>query len=59
MTLADTAMYFAILAMIGPVALAVTTNLNISFLRRPAQVDVIARARLSKGSSILQTAVVD
>jgi uncharacterized protein (TIGR00369 family) len=48
MTLADTAMYFAILAMIGPVALAVTTNLNISFLRRPAQVDVIARARLLK-----------
>jgi acyl-coenzyme A thioesterase PaaI-like protein len=38
----------AILAMLGPVALAVTTNLNISFLRRPAQVDVIAHARLLK-----------
>jgi uncharacterized protein (TIGR00369 family) len=48
MTLADTAMYMAVLAMIGPVALAVTTNLNINFLRRPAQADVIAEARLLK-----------
>lgn len=48
MTLADTAMYMALLAMIGPVALAVTTNLNINFLRKPAQKDVIAEARLLK-----------
>jgi uncharacterized protein (TIGR00369 family) len=48
MTLADTAMYIAVLAMIGPVALAVTTNLNINFLRKPAQADVIAEARLLK-----------
>ena len=48
MTLADTAMYIALLAMIGPVALAVTTNLNINFLRKPAQADVIAQARLLK-----------
>jgi uncharacterized protein (TIGR00369 family) len=48
MTLADTAMYMALLAMIGPVALAVTTNLNINFLRKPAQRDVIAEARLLK-----------
>jgi len=48
MTLADTAMYIAVLAMIGPVALAVTTNLNINFLRKPAQADVIAQARLLK-----------
>ena len=33
MTLADTAMYMVLLAMIGPVALAVTTNLNINFLQ--------------------------
>src|SRR5262245_41770265 len=32
MALADRATYLLILAMIGPVALAVTTNLNISFL---------------------------
>ena len=39
MTLADTAMYVALLAMIGPVALAVTTSLNINFLRKPAPGD--------------------
>jgi uncharacterized protein (TIGR00369 family) len=48
MALADAAMYMAVLAMIGPVALAVTTNLNINFLRKPAQRDVIGQARLLK-----------
>lgn len=48
MTLADSAMYSLLLAMIGPVALAVTTNLNINFLRKPAPVDVIAKAELLK-----------
>jgi acyl-coenzyme A thioesterase PaaI-like protein len=35
-------MYMALRGMIGPVALAVTTNVNINFLRKPAQADVIA-----------------
>ena len=35
MTLADVALYIAILARIGIVPLAVTTNLSINFLRRP------------------------
>jgi uncharacterized protein (TIGR00369 family) len=48
MTLADLAMYSLLLAMIGPVALAVTTNLNINFLRKPAPVDVIAQAESLK-----------
>jgi uncharacterized protein (TIGR00369 family) len=48
MSLADTAMYIAVLGMIGPVALAVTTNLNINFLRKPAQADVVAHAKLLK-----------
>ena len=48
MTLADTAMYLVVLAMVGPVALAVTTNLNINFLRRPQAADCIAQARLLK-----------
>ena len=48
MTLADTAVYVVLLAMIGPVGLAVTTSLNINFLRKPAPVDVIAEARLLK-----------
>jgi uncharacterized protein (TIGR00369 family) len=48
MSLADTAMYVVVLAMIGEVPLAVTTNLNISFMRRPKPGDVLADARLLK-----------
>ena len=48
MMLADMAMYMALLGMIGPVALAVTTNLNINFLRKPAQTDVIGECKLLK-----------
>ena len=48
MSLADLAMYMAVLGMIGSVALAVTTNLNINFLRKPAQADVIAECKLLK-----------
>ncbi len=53
MTLADMAMYVLVLAALGPVALAVTTNLNINFLRKPAPADVIARGRLLKLGSRL------
>jgi uncharacterized protein (TIGR00369 family) len=53
MTLADTAMYFLVLSMIGPAPLAVTSNLSISFLRRPAPRDVLARAELLKLGSRL------
>jgi uncharacterized protein (TIGR00369 family) len=48
MALADAAMYAAILGEIGLVALAVTTNLNINFLRKPAPRDLIAEVRLIK-----------
>jgi uncharacterized protein (TIGR00369 family) len=48
MALADFAMYIAVLASIGPVPLAVTTNFNINFLRRPSQRDLIAEAKLMK-----------
>lgn len=48
MSLADTAMYVVVLAMIGEVPLAVTTSLNVNFMRRPSPVDVIAEARLLK-----------
>ena len=49
MTLADVALYIAILARIGIVPLAVTTNLSINFLRKPrADRRVIARCRLMK-----------
>lgn len=48
MTLADLALYAAILANVGPVALAVTTSLNFNFLSRPEPRDLIARCRLLK-----------
>src|SRR6187431_883475 len=48
MALADFAMYVAVLAAIGPVPLAVTINLNINFLRKPAQADLLGAARLMK-----------
>src|SRR5262245_28941265 len=49
MEMADLAMYVVLLSAIGPVALAVTTNLNINFLRRglPGR-DVLAAAKLLK-----------
>ncbi len=49
MALADFAMYVVLLSAIGPVGLAVTTNLNINFLRKgsPGQ-DVLAVGRLLK-----------
>jgi len=46
--LADLAMYAAVLAAIGPVPLAVTINLNINFMRKPARCDMIADCRLLK-----------
>ena len=47
--LADVAMYLAILSRIGPVALAVTTNCAIDFMRKPQSgVDLLAEARVLK-----------
>jgi uncharacterized protein (TIGR00369 family) len=49
MALADFAMYVVLLSAIGPVGLAVTTNLNINFLRKGASgCDVVAQAGLLK-----------
>ena len=48
MAVADFAMYIAVLAAIGPVPLAVTTNLSINFLRKPAPADLLAEAKLMK-----------
>jgi uncharacterized protein (TIGR00369 family) len=48
MALADLALYVAILAQIGPVGLAVTTNLAFNFLRKPGQAALIADCRLLK-----------
>lgn len=48
MALADLVLYAAILANIGPVALAVTTNLSFNFLRMPGPTGLIGAARLFK-----------
>ena len=49
MALSDLALYVAILAHIGPVALAVTTNLSFNFLRKPpAGRGLVADCRLLK-----------
>jgi len=48
MAMADAAAWLAILAQIGPVALAVTTSLHIDFLRKPDLVDLVAEGRLLK-----------
>ena len=47
--LADVAMYLAILARIGPVALTVTTSCAVDFMRKPAAGrDLLGEARLLK-----------
>ena len=47
--LADVSVYLAILARIGPVALAVTTNCSIDFMRKPASgADLLCDTRLLK-----------
>lgn len=52
--LADVTVYLAVLAMIGPRALAVTTNCSIDFMRRPASgADLIAECKLLKLGRIL------
>lgn len=47
--LADVAVYVAVLGMIGPEALTVTTNCSIDFMRKPAaNADLIAECKLLK-----------
>ena len=48
MELADFAMYVAVFSALGPQPLAVTANLNINFLRKPAAADLVADAKLMK-----------
>lgn len=52
--LADVSVYLAVLAMIGPAGLAVTTNCSIDFMRKPAaRTDLIADCRLLKLGRVL------
>ena len=49
MAVADVALYVAILATIGLVPLAVTTNLNINFLRKPSPLNPILGVQADQG----------
>jgi acyl-coenzyme A thioesterase PaaI-like protein len=52
--LADVGMYLAVLSRIGPIALAVTTNCSIDFMRKPAAgVDLICDVVLHKLGRVL------
>ncbi|MFD0857988.1 PaaI family thioesterase [Roseovarius aquimarinus] len=52
--LADVGMYLAVLSMIGPEALAVTTNCSLDFMRKPAAgADLLAEIRLLKLGRVL------
>jgi uncharacterized protein (TIGR00369 family) len=52
--LADVSVYMAVIAMIGPEALAVTTSCSIDFMRKPvAGVDLVAKCRLLKLGRVL------
>ncbi|MEO9824467.1 MAG: PaaI family thioesterase [Paracoccaceae bacterium] len=52
--LADCAVYFTIIAMVGPEALAVTTNASIDFMRKPQLgADLVADVQLLKLGRVL------
>jgi uncharacterized protein (TIGR00369 family) len=48
MTLADTALYGMVLSLLGMELLAVTVSLNVQFLRKPRQADLVGEATLLK-----------
>jgi uncharacterized protein (TIGR00369 family) len=48
MMLADLCMFAVVLSMLGEIKLAVTTSLNINFLRKPSECDLIARGNIIK-----------
>lgn len=53
-SLADVSVYLAILAMIGPKGLAVTTGCSVDFMRKPASgADLIAQCTLLKLGRVL------
>jgi len=48
MALADVALYAVVMSLLGRVELAVTTSLNINFLKRPGPADLVAHAKILK-----------
>ncbi len=58
MALADITLYGVVLSMIGRVELAVTTDLTVHFLRKPAPGDLLAQGRILKLGTRLAVAEV-
>lgn len=58
-TIADFTLWLAVLGAYGEVPLAVTTSMNINFLRKPENVSLIAEARLLKIGKRLAVGDVD
>jgi uncharacterized protein (TIGR00369 family) len=48
MMLADVCMFAVVLSLLGEIKLAVTTSLNINFLRKPSNCDLVARGSIIK-----------
>ena len=48
MMLADVCMYAVVLSLLGEIKLAVTTSLNINFLRKPSDSDLVAKGSIIK-----------
>jgi uncharacterized protein (TIGR00369 family) len=59
MMLADTAAWVALMSRAGAELLAVTTSLQIDFVRKPRVADLIATARIVKFGSALVVSTVD
>ena len=48
MMLADVCMFAVVLSLLGEIKMAVTTSLNINFLRKPRESDLVARGSIIK-----------
>jgi uncharacterized protein (TIGR00369 family) len=59
MTLADVALWAAVLSEVGAVEMVVTTNLTMNFLRKAGATDIIAEARVLKMGRRLAVAAVE
>lgn len=62
MLLADACMFAVVLSVIGEVKLAVTTNLNINFLRKPSPNDLVGEGRvikMGKRLAVLEVTIID
>ena len=59
MTLADVALWAAVLSIAGEEEMVVTTNLNVNFLRKAGAVDMVAEAKVLKMGRRLAVAAVE